>query len=167
MIGYVRVFHVSPEANCGGEVLPHSLIFPDTLLAVADKRFQSVLLNLLLSVKAQHLFHFQLYWKPMGVPPCLPGNHVALHCAVSGDHILDNTCQDVADMGLSVCRRRAVIEGISRAVLAALDTFLKNLVVSPEFFCLFFSLHKIHVGRDLVIHGVFLLSGEISCMQKQ
>ena len=50
MIGYIRIVHICPEAYGTGKVLPHSLIFPNALLAFADKGIQAVLLDLLLAV---------------------------------------------------------------------------------------------------------------------
>ena len=117
-----------------------------------DKRLQTILLDLLLAVQAQHLLHFQLYRQSVGIPSGLSRYHVAFHGAVSRDHILDDTGQHVSDVRLAVGCRRAVIKRIRLSLFALLDTLLENMVLSPELFCLLFSFNKIHICRNLLIH---------------
>ncbi len=88
----------------------------------------------------------------MGVPSGFSRNHIALHGTVSRNHILDNTGKDVADMRLSVCGRRSVIEGIGLAFLAVFHTFTENVILFPEFFYFFFSLYKIKICTDFFVH---------------
>src|SRR5699024_7386879 len=110
VIGHIGMLHIRPEAHGAGEILPHALVFPDALLALLDKGLDAVLFNLLFAVESQLLLYFQFHRQAVGVPSGLSGNFVALHGAVTGDHILDYPGQDMADVGLSVGRRWAVIE---------------------------------------------------------
>ena len=80
----------------------------------------------------------KLYRKSVGIPSGLTRNHIALHGAVSRDHILDNTGKYVSDMRFSVCGRRSVIEYVRGSFSAAVDTLFKDLFIFPEFLNLFF-----------------------------
>ena len=151
MIGYVGIVHVGPEAHLFGEILPHALVFPHALLTLLDEGRDAVFLDLLLAVQTKRLFHFQLHRKSVGVPARFSGNHIALHGAVSGDHVLDGTGLHMADMGLAVCGRRSVIEGIGRAALPDFQALLKDFVLFPEFLDFLFPAHKIQVGVHFFI----------------
>ena len=153
MIGNVRVIHVRPESDRSGKILPHSLVFPNTFLTLFNEGFQSVSFNLLFSVKAQKLFHFNFNRKTVGIPARFSRHHIALHCAVSRNHILDNTGENVSDMRFSVCSRRSVIESIGFSFLAVFHTFPENVVVLPEFLYFFFSLYKIKIRTDFLVHN--------------
>ena len=91
MISNIRIIHICPETNGCRKIFPHSLIFPDAFLTFGNKRIQTIFLDLFLSVQAKLLFHFQLHRKSVGIPSGLTGNHISLHGAVSGDHVLDDT----------------------------------------------------------------------------
>ena len=82
----------------------------------------------------------------------LPWNFVSLHCTVSWDHILDNTCQNVSDVRFSVGCRRTVVEHIDLVAFTVTHTFSEDVIVFPEFLCLFFSVYKIKIRRNFLIH---------------
>jgi len=145
VIRYIWMLHISPEPNCAGEVFPHSFVFPYTFFTFLDEWFKTVFLDLILSVQSEHLLNFQLYRKTMRIPSCLSRNHITFHCAVSRNHILDNTGQNVSDMRLAIGCRRSVIENIIRASFFFIHTLLEDIFVIPEFFNFFFTLNKIHV----------------------
>ena len=149
------MLHVSPEADSGREILPHSLVLPYTLLTFVNKRLQTVLLNLILSVQAESLLNFQLYRQAVGIPARFSGNHITFHCTVSGDHILDNTGQDMTNVGFSVCSRRAVVENIFRTSLTLFDTLLEDVVLLPELLHFLLPADKIHICWDFLIHVDF------------
>ena len=132
MIGNVGIIHVRPEADLTGELLPHSLIAPYRLFTFLDKGLDPVFLDLLLSVNADLLLDLQLHRKSGGIPAGLTDDLESLHGLIPRNHILDDTGQHMTDMGLSVCCRRAVIEGIGGKILLLLDTLLKYLVLVPE-----------------------------------
>ena len=172
MIGHVGIIHVGPEANLTGEILPHALVFPYALLTLLDEGSDAVFLDLLLAVQTKRLFHLQLHRKSVGVPARFSGNHIALHGAVSGDHVLDCAGLHMADMGLAVCGRRSVIKGIGRTAFSDLQALLKNLVLFPEFLDFLFPAHKIQVGvhffikRHLLpsfLHDRYLLHMQADC----
>ena len=124
-----------------------------------DKWLKSVLFNLLLAVKTEHLLYFKLNRQSVCIPSCLSWNHISLHCSVSWNHILDNTCKYVSDMRLTVSCRRSVIECICLSFFAVINTLLENVIVSPELLCLLFSLDKIQVRCNfLVNHCLTFLS---------
>ena len=137
------MIHVGPEAYGAGEILPHSLVLPDTFLTLLDKRLQTVLLDLILSVQAQLLFHFQLDRKSVGIPAGLSWNHISLHGSVSGDHILKYTGLNMADMRFSVGSWRSVIKHIRLASFTHLDALFKNVFICPELFYFFFPFYKL------------------------
>ena len=145
MIGYIGIIHISPEADLFGKILPHAFVFPYAFLTFFNERRDAVFLDLLLAVQAQKLLHLQLHRKPVGIPPGLPGHHIALHGAVTGDHILDCAGFHMSDVGLAVCGGRAVIKGIGRASLPDFHAFFKNFVVFPELFYLVFTFHEVQV----------------------
>ena len=143
MIGYVRIIHIGPETNRTGEILPHPFIFPDTFLTLGDKRIQTILLNLFLTIQSQQLFHFQFYRKSMGIPACLSRYHISFHGTVPGDHILDDTGKHVTNMGLTVCSGRSVIKSIGRSFLSVFHAFLENVIFAPELFNFFLAIYKV------------------------
>ena len=151
VIGNIGVVHVSPKADGLGEVLPHALIFPHALLALRDKGGNAVLLNLLLAVNVQKLFHLQLHRQAVGVPAGLAGHHFSLHGLIAGKQVLKGAGFGVADVGLAVGGGGAVIKGIGGAVLSSLHTLFKNVVLRPELFHCLFPLHEIHVRGDLPV----------------
>ena len=132
VIGDVGVLHIGPETDSVGEILPHSLILPNALFAELDERLNAVFLYLILAVDAEQLLDLKLDGQTVGIPARLTGHHVALHSAVSGDHILDNSGQNVTDVRLAVGGRRAVVKRVGRAALAVLDALLKDVVLLPE-----------------------------------
>ena len=152
VIRNVRIIHVRPESDGRGKILPHSLIFPDALLAVLDERLHAVLLDLLFAVKAKHLLYFQLYRQTMCIPSCLSRNHLSFHCLVTRNHILNDTCQHMTDMRLSICSRRPVIEGIGFSFLAVLHTFFEDIIVFPELLDCLFMLYDIPVCKYFIVH---------------
>ena len=156
MIGNIGIVHISPEADRAGEILPHSLVFPNAFFAKLDKRLKTVFFYLLLAVDAEHLFNLKLNGQTVSIPARFTGNHIALHCAVSRNHILDNAGQNMADMGLAVCRGRSVIKSIGGAALSFLNAFLENMVFFPEIKHGFFSGDEIHIRRNLFVHYPFL-----------
>ena len=152
VIGNIRVFHVSPEANSAGEVLPHTLVFPYRLFTLLDERLKTVFLDLLLAVKTKHFLYFKLNRQTMCVPASLTRNLIAFHSTVSWYHILDSTSQNVTDMRLAVSRWRSVIENIGLALFTAVNTFFKDIVIVPELFHFFFSLNEVQIGVNLFVH---------------
>ena len=62
------MFHVRPEADRAGEILPHTLIFPHGLLALVDKRLQSVCLDLILAVQTELFLYLNLHRQTVRVP---------------------------------------------------------------------------------------------------
>ena len=89
----------------------------------------------------------------MGIPTGLTGYIIALHGAVTGNHVLDNTGFQMSDMRLAVCSRRSVIECIGRTLLALFHTLFKNIIVTPELFNVLFAFHEIQVCVNFVVHG--------------
>ena len=153
VIGNVRMLHIRPETNGSGEILPHALVFPDTLLTFINKWLQAVLLDLILAVQTQGPLHFQLHRQSVSIPAGLPWHLIALHGAVAGDHILDDTGQHMPDVGLAVGRRRAVVEHIDLIALTLLHTLLKDVVFLPELLRGLLPVHKVQVRRNFLVHG--------------
>ena len=154
MISDIWVIHVSPEADLTGELLPHTLVLPHGFLTFLDKRFDAVLFDLFLAVDADLLLNLQLHRESVGIPARLPDDLMPLHGLISGDHVLDDPGQHVADVRLSVRGRRSVIECVGGKILLLINTLLKDLVLIPEIENLLFILDKSKFVRNLVVHSL-------------
>ena len=88
VIGDVRVIHIDPVSDAVRHLLPFALVFPNRLLALTDKRLDTVLLDILLSVHAQRLFHFKLDGQPVRIPTGFPQYMPALHGLIARDNVL-------------------------------------------------------------------------------
>ena len=108
-----------------------------------DKRLHAIRFYLLLAIKMQLLFHFQLYRQAMGIPPRLAQNIIALHGFIAREQIFDTARQNMADMRFPVCRRRAIIKGKFRPALSRLLRLFKDLFLFPEGEHLFLSSDKV------------------------
>ena len=117
----IGIFHICPETNPVRHLLPFLLIFPDTFLTLLNKGLDSVFLNLLFTIDTQQLFNLKLNRQTMRIPAGFSQDMIALHCFISWNNILDNSGQDMADMRLTVCCRRAIIEGEGLSTLSAVD----------------------------------------------
>ena len=157
LISNIRVLHVSPEAYHIGEFLPHALVLPNGLTALLDKRLNAVLLNLLLAVQSQKLLNLQLYRQAVGIPASLAENLLALHGLVTRQHILDDAGQHMADVRLAVGSRRTIVkcEGITAFTIG--NALIGNIVFLPEFQHLGFTLDKVQICVNLVVHAFYLL----------
>ena len=162
LIGHIGMLHICPETDRSGEILPHALIFPYGFLALLDEGLDAVLLNLILSVEAEKLLHLQLHRQSVGIPSGLPGHIFSLHGLVAGNHILDDTGQHMADMGLAIGRGRSVIEGVGLTAFPVFHTLLENMILFPEILCGFLSLHKIHVRGNFFVHFSFSFPDHVS-----
>ena len=80
---------------------------------------------------------------------------VTLHGPVSRNHILDNTGQYMTDVRLAICGRRSVVEHVIGSTLAVLHALFKYLILFPELFNIFFSLHEIKITRYFFIHSYY------------
>ena len=152
IVCYIWVIHVSPEAYGIREILPHTFVFPYAFFTFLDKWFDTVFFDLVFSVQSEKLLNFELYRKSVCVPSGLSWNFVSFHCTVSWNHILDNTCQNVSDVRFSVGCRRAIVEHIDLVAFTVTHTFSEDVIVFPEFLCLFFSVYKIKIRRNFLIH---------------
>ena len=152
VIGDIRVFHIRPEANAVGHGFPVGLVFPDRLLAFLDKRLDSVGFNLLFAVEAELFFHLDLHRKPMGIPARLAQHVVTLHGLIARDDILDRAREHMADVRLSVCRRRPVKEGIRLCALSQAHAFLEDLLLLPKREHFFLARDKIQLARYFFVH---------------
>ena len=163
IVGDIGVVHIRPKADGAGKIFPHALVFPHAFLAVRNKGLQPVLFYLVLAVQAQLLFHLQLYRQAVGIPAGLAGHHIALHGAVPGDHVLDDTGQHMPDMGLTVGRGGAIVKDIGRPLFAGLNALFKDMLLLPEGLYLLFLLHKVHIGRNALVHFVLAPFGFSVC----
>ena len=107
------MIHISPEADRAREIFPHSFVFPYALFAFVYKGSNTVLLDLILSVKAEELFHLNLNGETVSIPAGFAGDIVALHGAVSRNHILDDARKNVTYVRLAVCCGGTVIKGVN------------------------------------------------------
>ena len=158
VICHIRVFHVSPEADRAGEILPHPFVLPHALFTFVDERLQTILFDLILSVQSQCFLNFQFHRKTVCVPSGFSRHHAAFHRAVSRDHILDDTSEHMADMRFSICCRRSIVKDIIRTSLSLFDTLLEDVILVPEFFNFFLSGDEVHIRGYFLVHVDFFLS---------
>ncbi len=166
IVSDIGMLHVSPEADLSGELLPHALVFPYRFLALLNERLKAIghdLFLLVLLRDADFLLDFELDRKTVGIPAGLSRDLFALHRMVSRNHILDDTGLNMADVRLSVRRRRPIVKHINRVSFVFLDTLLKNPVFLPELGGFFFPLNKIEIRIDLLIHGLIPFLYVICC----
>ena len=149
--------HVCPEADSVGECSPHALVLPHGFLALLDERLDAVFFNIFLVLETELLLDFDLDRKAVCVPSCLSRNALTLHGVVSRDRVLDDTRQDMTDVRLAICRRRAVIEHVERVSFIFLDALLEDFIVIPELDRFFLAVNEIHVGVNLFIKHLFPL----------
>ena len=57
LIRNVWVFHIRPEADDVGELLPHPLILPNRCTAILDKWLDAIVFDLFLAIDADRLFN--------------------------------------------------------------------------------------------------------------
>ena len=88
VVGDIGVVHIGPEAHALAHALPFALVFPHALFALGDERFHAILLDLILAVQAERLFHFQFHGQAMRIPAGLAQHLLALHGLVAGDQVL-------------------------------------------------------------------------------
>ena len=94
----------------------------------------------------------------MCIPSSLTRNHITLHCSVSWNHILNNSCKYMSNMWLTISSWRSVIECVSWAFLSVINTLLEDIIVFPELFNFFFSVYELHVRRNFLINHCSFLS---------
>ena len=132
MIGNIGVVHIAPVTNCITHAAPFVGVLPDALLALFAEGFDAVTFDILLAVELQKLFNFDLNGKTLGVPTGFTVNNTALHGLVTGNNVLHNTGKNMTDMGLTVSRRRSVIECEAFSAATGRNALCKNVVLLPE-----------------------------------
>ncbi|MPN45989.1 hypothetical protein SDC9_193568 [bioreactor metagenome] len=90
----------------------------------------------------------------MGIPAGLAKHVVAFHGAVAGNNILDRPGKNVADVGLAVGGRGAVVEGIGGRAAPQLHAFFKDALLLPESERVFFACREIEGCGNLFVHIV-------------
>ena len=106
----------------------------------------AVVFDLFLAVETEFFLDFKLNGKTVSIPARLAVYLVALHGAVAGDHIFDDTSENVADVRRAVCCGGTIKEGVIFAAGAVCDAFFKDLVIFPELFRFLFARNEIHAG---------------------
>ena len=146
------MIHIGPEANLVREFLPHSLVFPDRLLALFYKGLYAVLLDLFLAVETEFFFDSYLHGQTVRIPACFSRYILSLHCLVSWNHILYYSGKDMTYMRFAVCGGRSVIKCIYLAFLPGFHGLIEYVLVFPEFCYLFLTVDKIHTVIDFSVH---------------
>ena len=153
VVGNVRMFHIRPVSNAVGHFFPFGFIFPDAFLAFAYKLLDAVLFDFLLAVYSERFFHFQFDGQTVSVPTGFTRAMISLHGFVSGNYILDNACENVSHVRLSVCRRRSVVESkfLSRTVVFFVCLFDYS-VLFPEFENFGFAFDSALFAAGFIVH---------------
>ena len=139
VICYVGVLHVGPVTDAVAHLLPFGFIFPNGFFAFLDERLYAVLFYLFFTVKPEKLFDFKLYGQAVCIPAGFSEHIIALHRLKARYYILHTAREDVADMGLAVCCRRPVVEGVRLFAACHFDALFEYLVLFPELEHFFFS----------------------------
>ena len=156
MVSYVRMFHISPEADGFGKIFPHTLVFPYAFFTVLDKFLKTVLFNLLLAVKSEEFFNFKLDRQTVSIPTGFARYHIPFHRTVAGYHIFYNAGQNVTYMRFTVCCRGSVVKNIRLTLCAGINTGLEYFFFFPEVFDFLFLFHKIKIRFDILVHNLLL-----------
>lgn len=106
VVGDVRIVHVGPEADGVREILPHLLVFPHALLALFQKRFDTVLFDLFLAADAELFFHLDFHGQAVRIPARLTRDVISLHGAIARDEVFYNAGDHMPDMRFAVRGRR-------------------------------------------------------------
>ena len=59
----------------------------------------------------------------------------------------------MTDMGLAVGGRRTIVKRVSRTALSDIHGFLKNVIFFPELADFFFSVYKVQIVINFLVHG--------------
>ena len=157
VIGHVRILHVRPEADLSREFLPHGLVGPDGFLALLDERLDAKRFDPVFSFNADLFLDFQFHGQTVRVPAGLSRDLLAFHRMVTRNDVLDRARFDMADVRLSVRRRRSVVKHVRGAALADRLALSENVVRRPEGLHFGLSLDKILICRYFLIHAVLFL----------
>ena len=82
----------------------------------------------------------------MGIPAGLPWYFVPLHRPVPWNHILDDTGQHMADVGLPIGCRRTVVEHVEVTAFPLLHALLEDVVLLPELLDSLLTVDKIQIS---------------------
>ena len=152
VIGDVGMLHVHPVADAVAHLFPLALVLPDGLLALLDEGLDAVFFDVLLTVHAEGLLHFELDGQPVRVPARLAQDVFALHRLIAREDLLHDARQDMSDMGLAVRRGRTVEEGELLSALVLFDGLFKDVVGLPEVDDLLLTSHKIEGRIYFFVH---------------
>ena len=156
-IGDIRMLHIRPETDDIGELLPHALVLPDRLTALADERLHAVFLNLLLAIESQSLLDLELNRQAMRIPAGLAQNILALHGLIARQQILDDTREHMADMRLAIRRRRTIVKRKGIISLTLINRLLRDIMFLPELLNFPFSPDKVKIRIHFTVQTKPLL----------
>ena len=146
--GPVGVGHVQPEADALGQLFPIAHIAPDRLAAAQVELGHPECLDVALALGADLLLDLDLHGQAMAVPSRLAMHVVAGHRLEARVDILERAGDGVADMGLGVRGRGAVVEHPFGGALALAQRRLEDPLSVPEAQDARFHLRE----ADLLIH---------------
>jgi hypothetical protein len=154
VVGDIRVFHVRPVADAVGHLLPLVGVFPNGLLALFDKRLDSVFFDFLFAVNAELFFDFKFDGQTVSVPARFAQDVISLHGFVTRDNVLHDTGENVTDVRFSVCGRWSVIKTKFGIAFVFLYALFENVLFFPKSENFFFAVDEIQICFNGFVHIV-------------
>lgn len=127
----VVILEINPTTSPGHNLLPGGGVPHNNLPALRVVVSKPKLLALGLGIDFELLVDLKLDRESVAVPPELTGHVVPGHGGISGDHVLDGTCTDVAVVGEPCGEGGPVVEGVRLLALRLLELLLEGVNLLP------------------------------------
>ena len=129
--GDVGVVHIDPVADAVGHHLPLFDVPEDAFPAAFVELGDAVFLDVELGRQAQLLLDRHLHRQAVSVPAALADHPATFHGAVTGNHVLEHTGQDVVDAGAAVGGGRPLVHHEERSVRPVVNGPAKDIALLP------------------------------------
>ena len=153
VVGDVGLFEIDPKPQSLCQAFPFAHVTPDAGLTFLDERFDAVFLDFFFRVDAQFLADFDLHRQTVRIPTRLSLAAEATHGFVTGEQVLDGTCQAVSGVRLAIGRRWSLVKDKRRTLGTLLERPFVDLLLFPECEDFFFEFRKADVLRNVRKHG--------------
>ncbi len=132
MIGHVRLIKIDPEAETLGQHAPFLHITPDAGLALADERFDAVILDLLLAVDAEFFADFDFDGQAVRVPASFAFAEQPAHRFIARNRSLIARVKQWPGWGKPLAVGGPFEKDEPRRVLARFERLLVDVVLFPK-----------------------------------
>ncbi len=150
------MIHINPKTYSLGHFFPFTQVFPNTLFAFSYELSYTILFDVLLTIQTQFFFNFELNRKSMCIPAGFARDIVAFHRTIAGNHVFNNTRQNMAGMWFSIRSRWSFIKRINLITFALRQRLVNYIVLFPKFQHFQFSWDKVQTAIYFFIHSASL-----------